>query len=307
MANLSDPFQLNSVALFCKAAEAGNFTAAAEALGITPAAVSRSIGRLEARLGVKLFARTTRRVSLTDDGRAYFNYCQPALQQLQEAARVVTGNQAKPGGTVRLSVPTTYGHHRVLPLLPKFLRRYPDIELEVSVSNRNVDFVEEGFDVAVRMGALPDSRLIAHQLESAALCLFASPAYLKRARRLRTLDDLDSHERIQFMMPGTGRPLAWSFRGDRDDPASEIEYSFDSRLRVYDDVLAGVTLAEADGGIFQSYRFIVAGALRSGALLEVLPAFAGRARPFSVLYPHNRHMATRVRVLVDFLRKECAR
>jgi DNA-binding transcriptional LysR family regulator len=299
MSTALDPFQLNTIAMFCKAAELGNFTSAAEAMGVTPAAVSRSIGRLEKRLNVKLFARTTRRVKLTDDGRAYFEQCEQALAQLQEAERMVTGNQSSPSGRLRVSVPTTYGHHRILPMLPKFMKKFPLIDLDVSISNRNIDFVEEGFDVAVRMGVLDDSRLIAHKLEDAALCVFASPAYLKRAPRLRTLADLNLHECIQFIMPSSGRPIAWSFFEDK----GETDLVVKSRIHIQDDVLGGVTLAKAGGGVFQSYRFIVARELASGELVEVLSAHAGRSRPFNILYPQNRHLSSRVRVFVDFIRE----
>ncbi len=299
MTRTIDPFQLASIALFCKAAELGNFTSAAEAMGVTPAAVSRSIGRLEERLNVKLFARTTRRVKLTDDGRAYFEQCEQALAQLQEAERIVTGNQASPSGRLRVSVPTTYGHHRILPILPKFMKKFPLINLEVSISNRNIDFVEEGFDVAIRMGALEDSRLIAHKLEDAALCVFASPAYLKRAPKLRTIADLSAHDCIQFIMPSSGRPIPWGFF----ERQGEVDFVADGRIQIQDDVLGGVTLAKAGGGIFQSYRFIVARELQSGELVEVLKAHTGRARPFNILYPQNRHMSSRVRVFVDFVRE----
>lgn len=299
MSQILDPFQLNSIALFCKAAELGNFTSAAEAVGVTPAAVSRSIGRLEARLNVKLFARTTRRVKLTDDGRAYFEQCEQALAQLQEAERVVTGNQSSPSGRLRVSVPTTYGHHRILPIMPKFMKKFPLINLDVSISNRNIDFVEEGFDVAIRMGALEDSRLIAHRLEDAAVCVFASPAYLKRAPKLRSIEDLRTHDCIQFIMPSTGKPIPWVFI----DQGRELDFSVQSRIQIQDDVLGGVTLAKAGGGVFQSYRFIVARELESGELVEVLKAHAGRARLFNILYPQNRHLSSRVRVFVDFVRE----
>jgi DNA-binding transcriptional LysR family regulator len=299
MSQILDPFQLNSIALFCKAAELGNFTSAAEAMGVTPAAVSRSIGRLEARLNVKLFARTTRHVKLTDDGRAYFEQCEQALAQLQEAERIVTGNQSSPSGRLRVSVPTTYGHHRILPILPKFMKKFPLINLDVSISNRNIDFVEEGFDVAIRMGALDDSRLIAHKLEDAALCVFASPGYLKRSAKLRSIADLGNHDCIQFIMPSSGRPIPWSFLENK----GETDFVVQSRIQVQDDVLGGVTLAKAGGGVFQSYRFIVAREFQSGELVEVLKANAGRARPFNILYPQNRHLSTRVRVFVDFVRE----
>ena len=134
-----DDIQLGSIELFCLAAEAGSFTAAALAAGVTPAAVSRSISRLEERLGARMFVRTTRSIRLTESGRVYFEQCSQALTQLVEAERQVSGQQLKPSGTLRMSIPTTYGHHRILPLLPEFRRRYPDVTVDINLSNRNIE------------------------------------------------------------------------------------------------------------------------------------------------------------------------
>ncbi|HLA32644.1 MAG TPA: LysR family transcriptional regulator, partial [Pseudomonas sp.] len=141
---------LGSIELFCLAAELGSFTAAAQAAGVTPAAVSRSVARLEALLGVRLLARTTRQMSLSEAGRVYFEQCRQALGQLGEAERTLSGQQSEPAGLLRISLPTTYGHYRVLPLLPAFRARYPQVRIEVELSNRNVDFTSEGFDLAIR-------------------------------------------------------------------------------------------------------------------------------------------------------------
>src|ERR1700756_2010330 len=176
-----DDVQLGSIELFCLAAEPGSFTAAANAAGVTPAAVSRSISRLEKRLGVRLFVRSTRSIRLTEGGREYFDQCRAALGQLAEAERRVTGEQVQPSGSIRISAPTTYGHHRLLPMLPLFRAKYPLIKLEVHISNRNVDFHEENFDLAIRFRTQPDSTMVARQIEDASLVIVASPAYLKRA------------------------------------------------------------------------------------------------------------------------------
>ncbi|MFN6996667.1 MAG: LysR family transcriptional regulator, partial [Aquincola tertiaricarbonis] len=135
MARSFDPVQLGSIELFCKAAELGSFTAAAEALGVTPAAVSRSIARLEQRLGVRLFVRTTRSIRLTEDGALYRAECQQALEQIAEAERAITGRQTTPTGLLRISVPTTYAHHRLLPLLPAFAQAYPGVALELNIGS----------------------------------------------------------------------------------------------------------------------------------------------------------------------------
>lgn len=295
-----EPVQLGSIELFCRAAELGSFTAAAQALGLTPAAVSRSIARLEARLKVRLFVRTTRQVRLTDDGRLYFEHCRQALGQIEAAERAITGRQGQPVGTLRISVPTTYAHHRLLPLLPQLMDRHPQLAVELNVSNRNIDFVEEGYDLAIRAGTPPDSRLVARTLEDAALGVYASPAYLRKHGTPRSLDELRQHACIQFELPSTGRPMPWVFVvGGR-----EHDLVFDSRWRVSDDVLGCVSLARAGAGLCQTFDFVAAEAVQRGELVEVLQDLRGRSRPFSVLYPHNRHLSAGVKAFVDFLLNE---
>jgi DNA-binding transcriptional LysR family regulator len=297
MARAFDTMQLGSIELFCKAAEVGSFTGAAATLGVTPAAVSRSVARLEARLGVRLFVRTTRQIRLTDDGRLYFQQCQQALLQIAEASRVVAGQQAAPKGVLRVSAPTTYAHYRLFPLLPRFVAAYPQVQVEMSVSNRNIDFVDEGFDLAIRLGAPQDSRLVARKLEDASLGVFAAPGYLQQHGTPKRVADLKQHDCIQFVLPSTGRALPWLLREAGDD----VERTLGGTVKVFDDVLGCVSLARAGGGLVQTYHFIAQEAVRRGELIEVLKRSAGRTRPFSVLYPHNRHMSARVRVFVDFL------
>lgn len=297
MSRSFDPMQLGSIELFCKAAELSSFTAAAQALGITPAAVSRSVGRLEARLGARLFVRSTRQIRLTDDGRSYYEQCEQALAQIEQAGRVVSGRQSEPSGILRISVPTTYAHHRLFPLLPEFNAAFPKLKLEVSVSNRNIDFVEEGFDLAIRLGAPADSRLVARPIEEATLGVFAAPSYLKQRGTPATLADLRQHDCIPFVLPRTGRAVSWLFRED----GADIERAVDGPVRVLDDVLGCVSHARAGGGLCQIYHFIADAAVRNGELKEVLKPFGGRSRPFTILYPHNRHVAPRVRAFVDFV------
>jgi DNA-binding transcriptional LysR family regulator len=302
MSRRFDDVMLGSIELFCSAAELGSFTAAAVALGVTPPAVSRSVARLEARLGVQLFKRTTRHVALTDAGRDYFNHCREALTQLADAERAVTGQQEAPAGTVRISLPTPYGHHRILPLLPKFRRAYPEVAVEANVSNRNVDFTMEGYDFAVRSRTLPDSGLVARKLEDAELIVVASPSYLRKRGVPKSIDDLPRHECVQFLLPSSGQPVPWLFRVAGRD----VEVSTSGGLRCSEDLLASVTLARHGGGLLQTYRFIVEDDLRHGTLKPVLQAHAGRSRPMSLLYPAQRHMPLRVRVLIDFIVRELA-
>jgi len=298
MARQFEPVQLGSIELFCKAAELGGFTAAAEVLGVTPASVSRSIARLEARLGVRLFTRTTRSVRLTADGAQYRAQCQQALEQIAEAERALTGRQSEPRGVVRLSVGTVYGHHRVAPALPAFMAAFPGVEVELNVSNRNIDFVEDGYDLAIRLGEPPDSGLVARRLEAATVGIFGAPGYLGAHGVPDTLAALRQHDLIQFVNPGTGRPMPWILR---DEAGGDIDFTFKSRRRVHEDVLAGLGWAMAGGGLFQIYHFVAQDAVRSGRLVEVMQAAGGRSRPFHLLYPQNRHLPARVRAFVDHL------
>lgn len=291
--------QLGSIEQFCKAAELGSFTATAEFFGVTPAAVSRSISRLEQRLGVRLFSRTTRSVKVTNEGELFWKECQLALEQIAEAERAVTGAQTVPSGLLRISVSAAYGTHRLLPLMPKFTEAYPQIEMELSISDKIIDFVEEGFDVAIRLGIQRDSRLVAYKLEDAFLGVFATPEYLMKKGTPRSLNDLEAHDCIQYVSPNTGRPMIWLFQGEKGE---EIEYPIRSRMRILNDALGCIAWVNAGGGLFQTYNFAAAGAVKRGDLVEVLHDHAGRSRPFSILYPQNRHLSAKVRAFVDFLR-----
>lgn len=292
-----DDIQLGSIELFCLAAELSSFTAAANAASVTPAAVSRSVSRLEERLGVRLFVRTTRQIRLTEAGRVYFEQCRQALSQLVDAERLVTGEQVAPIGLLRISMPTPYAHYRLLPLLPKFRALYPDVQVDVHVSNRNIDFAEEGYDLAIRGRAPTDSNMIARKLEDAELVLVASPDYLKRAGTPKKLEDLQSHECIQFELPSTGRKIPWQFHVDK----KEVFISTAGGYCCSEDVLGIVTLARNGAGLVQTYRFIVEKDLEKGDLVELLPRSGGTSRPFILLYPHARHMSLRVRTFVNFL------
>ena len=297
-----DDLQLGSLELFCLAADAGSFTEAASQAGVTPAAVSRSVARLEERLGVRLFVRTTRQMRLSEAGQAYYQHCRQALGQLVEAERQVAGGQLEPSGRLRISAPTPYAHCRLLPLLPRFRQRFPQVQVDVHVSNRNVDFAEEPFDLAIRGRAPADSRLVARRLEDAELVIVATPEYLARAGTPRTPADLLGHECIQFELPSSGRRPAWTFR--QDDEVIELETH--GSFTCQGDFLATTTLARHGGGLMQAYRFTVQAALAKGELVEVLGEFGGTARPFMLVYPQARHMPHKVRVFIDFLVAEVA-
>ncbi|CZU60826.1 LysR family transcriptional regulator [Enterobacter ludwigii] len=288
---------LGDVEVFIAVVEHGSFTAAAVALSTTPSVLSRAVSRLETRLGRQLLQRTTRRVGLTEAGRVYLEQARSAFSLLDEAERDGQGQEGDLTGRVRMSVPTTYGHYRLPPLLARFSQHYPRVQVDLNITNRNVDLIAEGFDLAIRLGQMPDSGLVARKLEDAALLLVASPAYLHRMGTPQTLDDLHRHMCLPFILPRTGRIAPWVFREDERDvdwlPASTIETS--------DDVLGVVSLAEHGMGICQSYEFIVRDRIQRGQLVEVLPHLRGRSRPFSVIFAPHRRQSTATRAMIDLL------
>lgn len=292
-----DDLQLGSLELFCAAAELGSFTAAATAASVTPAAVSRTISRMEARLGVRLFVRTTRQIRLTEAGRGYLEQCRQALLLLAEAEREISGQQTAPAGTLRISVPTTYGHHRLLPLLPAFRARHPQVQVDVHISNRSIDFVAEGYDLAIRMRPPADSNLIARTLEEMPIVVVASPEYLRRAGTPNSIEALQQHECLQFLRPSTGRKAPWVL--SRNGKPEEIQTP--GGYTCSEDILGCVTLARAGAGLYQIMRFVVEEDLRRGTLVEVLQPHAGPARPVTLIYPHRRPVPLRVRAFVDYL------
>lgn len=276
---------LGDVEVFIAVVEHGSFTGAAVALSTTPSVLSRAVTRLEARLGRQLLQRTTRRVGLTEAGRVYLEQARSAFSLLDDAERVGRGQEGDLTGRVRMSVPTTYAHYRLPPLLARFTQQYPRVQVELNITNRNVDLIAEGFDLAIRLGQLPDSGLVARKLEDAALLLVASPGYLHRRGKPQTLEALQRHQCLPFIMPRTGRIAPWVFH----DEGRDIDWMPGSTIEISDDVLGVVSLAEQGMGICQSYEFIVRDRIQGGQLVEVLPHLRGRSRPFSVLFaPHRR-------------------
>lgn len=288
---------LGDVEVFIAVVEHGSFTAAAVALSTTPSVLSRAVTRLEARLGRQLLQRTTRRVGPTEAGRVYLEQARSAFSLLDDAERDGRGQEGDLTGRVRMSVPTTYGHYRLPSLLARFTQQYPRVQVELNITNRNVDLIAEGFDLAIRLGQLPDSGLVARKLEDAALLLVASPDYLHRRGRPQTLEALQRHQCLPFIMPRTGRIAPWVFR----DEGRDIDWLPASAIEISDDVLGVVSLAEQGMGICQSYEFIVRDRIERGQLVEVLPHLRGRTRPFSVLFAPHRRQSAATRAMIDLL------
>lgn len=288
---------LGDVEVFIAVVESGSLTAAAVALSTTPSVISRALARLEVRLGSQLLRRTTRSLGLTDVGRLYLEQTRNAFCLIDNAEREIQGQEGVLRGRVRFSVSTTYGHYRLPPMLQVFARRYPQVQIDLHISNRNVDLVADGFDLAIRFGELPDSGMVARKLEDASLCLVAAPDYLARAGAPQDIAALRQHPCVSFVTPSTGRVLPWLLREDGHD----IDWMPDPHITISDDVLGVVSLAEQGMGICQSYDFIVRDRLARGTLVEVLPQSRGRTRPFSLIYAPHRSLSPAARALIEVL------
>ncbi|SAL82292.1 LysR family transcriptional regulator [Caballeronia terrestris] len=293
----SGPSRLGTVELFCVAAKAQSFTAAATSLGTTPSAISKAVQRLENRLGLKLFERTTRAIRLTDDGLAYYKVCHQALGNIQEMEEALTGHRM-PRGVLRISLPYSYGIKRVIPLIPRYVERYMGhVKVEVSLSNALADFVKQDCDMAIRLGQIADSRLVVRRLHDAQLRLVASPAYLRRRAAPRSPDDLYQHGCLGLRLPDSGRILPWTFSVEgkaNNDVAIRPNMTFDHPLGT-------LAAALSDAGIAQLLDFTVDDDLRSGRLVEVLADFRPAPQVISAVYPGNRNLSAKVRTFLDFL------
>ncbi|QEI09003.1 LysR family transcriptional regulator [Pigmentiphaga aceris] len=288
---------VGDVEVFVAVVEHGSLTAAAVALSTTPSVVSRAIARLEARLGTQLLRRTTRRLGLTDAGHQYLEQARQAFALIDNAERAIQGQEGGLRGRVRLSTSTTYGHYRLPPLLQRFAQLYPQVQIDLHIGNRNVDLVADGFDLAIRFGDLPDSGMVARKLEDASICLVASPDYIAQAGMPQDVEVLQHHLCVSYVMPHNGRIMPWSFRRQ----GKHFDWTPNSYINVSDDVLGVVSLAEQGLGICQTYDFVAHERIARGCLVEILPQYRGRTRPFSVIYAPHRSLSAAARALIDVL------
>lgn len=294
---LGDP---NDVIAFTRVVEAGSFTKAARAEGVPTSTVSRRVARLEEKLGVRLLHRTTRRLTLTDAGRILHDRGARILSELSDAERAVTEMQATPRGLLRLTAPAGMGEE-VAALVVEFLRRYAEIEMEVLLTDRRVDLIEEGVDVALRAGPLTDSTLVAHKLREAPVNLVASPAYLKRRGTPRHYKDLERHDCVLFTQWSPGS--TWSL----DCPDGKVKVRVHGRVRANSvDVVSRATLAGLGIAFFPARtphgKHVAAGRLR-----VVLPEVGLPPQTLWIVYPSRRHLAPKVRAFVDFAKQRFAR
>jgi DNA-binding transcriptional LysR family regulator len=286
--------RLVSNRMFVAVMESGSFTAAAERLGTTSGQASKLVSRLESELGVRLLNRTTRAVSATEAGQAYFDRLRPLLDEFDALDASVRDASLAPRGRLRLTAPLTFGITELAPTLNDFALNYAEIELDVSFSDRVVNLVDEGFDIAVRVGRPDDSSLIARKLCDVRIVVVGAPAYLDRIGEPRAPEDLAVHQCI--IDTNFRDPNRWPF----GVPGAEGMVPVRGRIR-YSNAEACLRAAEAGLGLACVPAFVAGDALRSGRVVRVLTRFETAAYGVHALYPHSRHLAAKVRVLVDFL------
>ncbi len=287
---------LQALAAFTETARSGSFAAAARALGLSPSAVAKSVQRFEQDIGLRLFHRTTRQVSLTADGRGLFARSERIIEELDALRAQAEGVRGEPSGRLRLDVPSTLGRLEVVPLLAQLRCRYPKLQFDVSFSDRYVDLVKEGIDAAVRIGALADSTLTARPLGEQVLLVVASPRYLRAAGAPRRPAEVEHHACLLFRNPSSGRLRPWQFGDGRR--AFELA---PPPLCVFNDGEALVAAAAEGMGLAQVPDIMARTALRSRVLVEVLQAHRPPPTPISLVYPSGRHVPPRLRALIDLL------
>ena len=281
--------------MFIAVMETGSFVGAAERLGTSSGQASKLVSRLEAGLGVRLLNRTTRAVSPTEAGQAYYERLRPLVDELDTLDMDIRDSSQSPRGRLRLTAPLTFGILELAPALSAFAGRYPDIELDVNFTDRVVNLVDEGFDMAVRVGRPGDSSLIIRKLCAVRIVVVAAPSYLERRGAPETPDDLARHDCI--IDTNFRDPQRWPF-GDPSGNARSMTVG--GRLR-YSNTEACLQAAEAGLGIACVPGFVAGGAIRAGRVTRLLRAFEAEPYDVHVLYPHSRHLAVKVRLLVDAL------
>ena len=288
---------LTGVGVLAAVTEAGNFARAAEMLGLTPSAVSRAVARLEARVGVRLFDRNPREVSLTEEGRRFHAQVMPLLAGLDEAAAEAAGGAAVVRGRLRVSVDPWFARIVLASKLQQFLSRYPLLSVDFSTSNYREEMMT-GVDVAVRFGPPDASSLIVRKLLETPILTVAAPAYLERHGQPRSPHDLVHHEALLFRDPQTGLPFPWEFH--RGGEIVEVKVS--GRL-VLDDPSVAVTACVAGQGIFQSLAIGLAPLLSRGELIQILPEWSEELYPLYAYHPSRHLPPAKVRALLDFIQE----
>ena len=291
--------RLDGIVAFVQSAEAGSFALAAERMQVTRSAIGKSIARLERRLGVRLFHRTTRRQSLTEDGQAYYERCLRALAELDAAEAALDSARRAPSGRLRVSAPVLFGRHCVAPVLLQLARKYPALSVDISFSDRVVDLVEDGFDLAVRVGVLPDSAsLTSRRLGTQRMAICAAPSYLAEHGLPTHAGELPGHTGIVYSRAGQAVP--WRVR----DVNGEIcEPRIDTRLR-FDDLQAIADAAVAGAGLAWLPCWLLARHVRAGELTLVMDSQRVLATEIHAVWPRTRYLPSKTRAAIDALAAE---
>lgn len=288
--------RLQAIEVFVRVVDAGSFTRAADSLRIPRSSASTIVQRLEAHLGVRLLQRTTRRMQLTDEGAAYHVWCQRLLADLDEGESRFRVAGRRPRGRLRVDVPSRIARRTIAPALTSFFDACPEIELDLCSSDRAVDLVEAGVDLAIRVGELRDSRLAARPLGRLRMVNLASPAYLERHGTPLTPADLSGHFAVAYASPTSGRIDEWEYVDD----GRVLTCPLRARVTV-DNAETYIACCLAGLGLIQIPAYDAREHLRDGSLVEVLAAWPAPAMPLSALYPHRRHLSPRVTAFLDWL------
>ena len=278
------------VSEFVAVAETESFTQAAQRLGISTAQVSRQVSALEIRLATKLFHRTTRKVSTTEVGRIYYRHCRQVLDGLEEAERVITNLQSSPRGLLKITAPVTYGEKTLAPLINNFIAQFPDLEVKINLTNQKVDLIDEGYDLAIRLGHLEDSTMMAKKLATRTQYVCASPRYIATFGIPHSLSELDQHNCL------LGTIDYWQFQenGKTRNIRVKGNLSCNSGHALVDAALKGI-------GIIQLPDDYIIPYLADGQLVPLLENNRQPDAGIWALYPHNRHLSPKVRMLLDYL------
>lgn len=280
----------DGISEFVYVAEYESFTKAAKKIGISTAQVSRQVSALEQRLNIKLLYRTTRKVSLTEEGRVFYQHCRGVLDGLDAAEQAVTHLQSKPQGMIKLTAPVTYGERQLIPLVNDFMVQYDDIEVTALLSNQQLDLVEDSYDLAIRIGKLRDSTMMAKKLSSRTNFVCASPSYIEKYGIPHSLTELGQHNCL------LGTLDYWHFK----ESGKEKNIRVAGRVR-YNSGYSLVDAAIKGLGIVQLPDYYVQKHLESGELVSLLDNFREPEEGIWAVYPHNRHLSPKIRLLLDYL------
>jgi len=290
---------LNDMMVFLNVAEQGSFTGAANKVGLPKSNISRKISRLEEKLAVKLIERSTRSLHLTEIGQVYLQHCQRIYEEMQSAHQCVENLAATPKGKIKLCTSVGAGQGLLAKPLAKFYQQYREIEIDLKLTNRRVDIVEEGFDVAIRVGESPDSSLISKKLATIKLALFASEAYLANHEEIRTPEQVALHQCL--FMSSVGTKAVWNFycQGEQRNISFKPRFSADDF-----NVLKTMMVNHCGIGLFPEYLCV--DELERGTLTRVLPNWSGRTIDIYAIYPSRKGITPKIRVLLDFLAEQLA-